>query len=83
MPLRIAVLSTGRQDWGILRSTCALLRDDLDFELILILGGMHCSKLFGQTRDRVREDGFERFIELPWIPDDDAPPVAHNSPARR
>ena len=47
--MRIAVLTTGRQDWGILRSTCLLLRDDDRFDLRLLVGGMHCSPAFGQT----------------------------------
>lgn len=34
-PRRIAVLSTGRQDWGILRELCRLLRADAHFELLL------------------------------------------------
>ena len=34
MTLRLAVLSTGRQDWGILRSTCLALRDDAAFDAV-------------------------------------------------
>ena len=45
----IAVLTSGRQDWGILRSTCLLLRDDREMELRLMVGGMHNSSAFGDT----------------------------------
>ena len=67
--LRIAVLSSGRQDWGILRELCRLLRDDPRFELLLLLGGMHCAKLFGSTRELILAEGFHPVAELPWIPD--------------
>jgi len=66
--LRLAVLSTGRQDWGILRSTCLALRDDADFDLRLMVGGMHCSERFGRTVDGVRADGFAPSETLAWIP---------------
>ncbi|HZV36777.1 MAG TPA: UDP-N-acetylglucosamine 2-epimerase [Verrucomicrobiae bacterium] len=66
---RIAVLSTGRQDWGILRELCRLLRDDPGFDLQLLLGGMHCSDRFGRTSRLVIEEGFEPREQLSWIPE--------------
>jgi UDP-hydrolysing UDP-N-acetyl-D-glucosamine 2-epimerase len=68
--LRLAVLSTGRQDWGILRSTCLALRDDDAFDLRLMVGGMHCSPRFGRTVDGIRADGLAPSETLAWIPDD-------------
>lgn len=70
MTLRLAVLSTGRQDWGILRSTCVALRDDAGFDLRLIVGGMHTSERFGHTARGIVADGFEPAETLDWIPDD-------------
>jgi UDP-hydrolysing UDP-N-acetyl-D-glucosamine 2-epimerase len=67
---RIAVLSTGRQDWGILRSTCRLLHEDEGFDLRLIVGGMHCSRRFGLTQRLVEEEGFTCSEVLRWIPSD-------------
>lgn len=64
---RIAVLSTGRQDWGILRTLCDLLRKERSFELVLLLGGMHLSARFGRTRDLVVAEGFSPAEELEWI----------------
>jgi UDP-hydrolysing UDP-N-acetyl-D-glucosamine 2-epimerase len=63
----LGVLSTGRQDWGILRRLCGLLAEDSAFELKLFLGGMHCSRQFGQTARMVREEGFIPTEELNWI----------------
>jgi UDP-hydrolysing UDP-N-acetyl-D-glucosamine 2-epimerase len=53
---RIGVLTTGRQDYGILRSTLLTLRDDARFELRLFVGGMHLSEAYGHTVDRIEAD---------------------------
>jgi UDP-hydrolysing UDP-N-acetyl-D-glucosamine 2-epimerase len=70
----IAVLTTGRQDWGILRSTCVALRDRPDLDLRLIVGGTHLANRYGHTVDLVRADGFVPDLELDWLgPGGDAP----------
>ena len=74
----VAVLTTGRQDWGILHSTAAAVRSHPDLELRLLVGGTHGSARHGRTIDDVRADGFEPDVVLPW-PGDDAsadPPAA-------
>ncbi|MGH7436778.1 MAG: UDP-N-acetylglucosamine 2-epimerase [Polyangiaceae bacterium] len=68
--MRLGILTTGRQDWSILRSTCELVRSDPRFELILVAGGMHCSDRFGRTIRLVEEAGFEVAEALPWITDE-------------
>lgn len=68
----IAVLSTGRQDWGILHSTAAAIRAHPDLELRLLVGGMHLSARHGHTIDDVRADGFEPDMTLSWLGGDDA-----------
>lgn len=65
--MRIAILTTGRQDWGILRSTSLLLRDDPRFDLRLIVGGMHCRAEFGFTEHDVATDGFVVSERLDWM----------------
>src|SRR5215831_18153835 len=83
--MRVAVLTTGRQDWGILRSVCVALRDDPDFDLRLLLGGMHCSDRFGRTETLVRADGFSPSETLAWIDDgggDDGDATAAHQSAR-
>jgi UDP-hydrolysing UDP-N-acetyl-D-glucosamine 2-epimerase len=64
---RIAVLTSGRQDWGILRSTCALLAADPRFELCLLVGGMHCEPTFGRTLRLIEAEGYTPAEELAWI----------------
>jgi UDP-hydrolysing UDP-N-acetyl-D-glucosamine 2-epimerase len=68
----IAVLTTGRQDWGILHSTAAAIRAHDDLELRLIVGGTHLSARHGRTIDDVRADGFEPDVVLSWPGGDDA-----------
>src|SRR5688572_10572519 len=65
----IAVLTTGRQDYGILRSTVLALQSDPRFELKVWAGGMHLSKAHGHTIDRVRADGVVITRELDFLGD--------------
>ncbi len=76
MTRRVAVLTTGRQDWGLLRSTCVALRDVDGVEVLVLAGGMHLSPRHGLPIAEVRSDGFEPAVEMPWLPtgaDDDPP----------
>jgi UDP-hydrolysing UDP-N-acetyl-D-glucosamine 2-epimerase len=75
----IAVLTTGRQDWGILHSTAAAIRAHPELELRLLVGGTHLSTRHGRTIRDVQADGFEPDVILPWPGDDEAtadPPAA-------
>ncbi len=65
--MHAAVISTGRQDWGILRGLCHLLNDSDEFDLSLLLGGMHGASQFGSTGKLVVKEGFKLAAELNWI----------------
>jgi len=67
VPRTIALLTTGRQDWGILHSTAAAIRAHPDLRLRLLAGGMHLSARHGSTVDLVRADGFEPDACLDWL----------------
>ena len=56
---RIAVVTTGRQDWGILRSTVATLERSDEFDVALIAGGMACSEAFGNIAKMIEKEGFK------------------------
>jgi UDP-hydrolysing UDP-N-acetyl-D-glucosamine 2-epimerase len=71
----IAVLTTGRQDWGVLHSTCVALREHPGIELRLVAGGMHLAARHGLTVDLIREDGFEPDAEIDWLAADVDPPA--------
>ncbi len=68
--LRVAVLTTGRQDFGVLRSTLVLLRDDPRFELLLWAGGMHLSDRFGRGVDRITAAGFRVDATIDFLVDE-------------
>jgi UDP-hydrolysing UDP-N-acetyl-D-glucosamine 2-epimerase len=68
----IAILTTGRQDWGILHSTAVAIRSHPDLELRLLVGGTHLSARHGRTIDDVRADGFDPDVVLAWPDGDDA-----------
>jgi len=76
LPRTIAVLTTGRQDWGILRSTALALRANPATRLILLVGGTHLAARHGRTLDDIVEDGFEIDRTLAWLEEDADPPAA-------
>ncbi len=77
-PKAIALLTTGRQDWGILRSTALALRERAGVRLILLVGGMHLAARYGRTVDDLVADGFTIDAELPWL-DEGADPAGEVS----
>lgn len=79
----IAILTSGRQDWGILHSTAVAIRAHPDLELRLLIGGMHLSRRHGHTVDDVLADGFEPDATLPWLGTDYAadPPAPDQAAA--
>ena len=70
----VAVLTTGRQDWGIVHSTCVAVRAHPSLELRLIAGGTHGATSSPATLGIIRDDGFEPDLVLPW--DDSHDPAA-------
>jgi UDP-hydrolysing UDP-N-acetyl-D-glucosamine 2-epimerase len=69
----VCVLTTGRQDYGILRSTLLLLRESPQFQLSLLAGGMHLRDEFGRTIDRIRGDGLAVARALDFVGDSPDP----------
>jgi UDP-hydrolysing UDP-N-acetyl-D-glucosamine 2-epimerase len=64
---RLAVLTTGRQDYGILRSTILLLRRTPGFEVGVWAGGMHLQPRFGEPLAALRRDDVPVARELPFV----------------
>ncbi len=63
----IAVLTTGRQDWGLLRSTSRALIATPGLRLRLLAGGMHLDPRHGRSVEELRADGFVPDAELAWL----------------
>ena len=64
-----AVLTTGRQDFGVLRGILMLMDASPDFDLHLLVGGMHLSRQFGSTVNQIKDDGLVPAAELRWLND--------------
>jgi UDP-hydrolysing UDP-N-acetyl-D-glucosamine 2-epimerase len=71
----IAVLTTGRQDWGILHSTSVAIREHPGLRLRLLVGGMHLSGRHGLTVSTIEADGFRPDARLAWLAEDGDPPA--------
>lgn len=61
---RIAVVTSTRADYGLLRWTMQSLKDDTRAQLQVIGTGTHLSSAFGRTIDAIRHDGFEIAAEV-------------------
>lgn len=57
-PRRIAVVTSTRADYGLLRWTMQSLKDDSRAELQVIATGTHLSPAYGNTVDAIEQDGF-------------------------
>jgi len=75
----VAVLTTGRQDYGILRSSLHRMASDDRFDLRLWAGGMHLDERFGRTVGLIRADGLQPTRELSFL--HDPPDAAADSSA--
>lgn len=62
----IAVITSGRQDWGILRSIVKRLHEADAFTVAVIAGGMACDDTFGNIADRIEAEGLPVYQRLAW-----------------
>jgi UDP-N-acetylglucosamine 2-epimerase (non-hydrolysing) len=72
-PRTISIFTTGRQDWGILRSTAEAIRAHPALRLRVIAGGMHVAARHGQTLQHLVDDGFPPDCVLAWMDEEDLP----------
>jgi len=79
---RIAVVTTGRQDWGILRNICEKLCLEPTIDVRIIAGGIACSEKFGRIIDDIVADGFSIDYMMDWLKNyDEMPTVLQTSRA--
>lgn len=58
MPLKVCAVTGGRADWGLLSVPLALIRDDPDFALQLVVTGQHLLPGAGATDRVIEAEGF-------------------------
>jgi len=61
---RICVVTGSRAEYGLLYPLLADIQDSKEFDLQLIVTGMHLSKRYGDTVQQIRADGFKIVREI-------------------
>jgi len=62
----LAILTTGRQDWGILRPVVRRLAADPAFRLSILAGGMACDERFGNIATCIAAEESIPVSRIPW-----------------
>jgi UDP-hydrolysing UDP-N-acetyl-D-glucosamine 2-epimerase len=62
----LAILTTGRQDWGILRTLAQRLGSDSAFRISILAGGMACDDRFGNLAARIAVEETVPVVRIPW-----------------
>lgn len=62
--LKVAVFTSSRADFGILRNTIAKLNDDLDISVQIYVSGSHLSDKFGRTIEEVHKTGVKDIFTI-------------------
>lgn len=70
---RVAVVTVGRSDYGILRPVLAAVEAEPALELFLVVAGAHLSAAHGATVSEVEADGFAVGARVPMLGDEDTP----------
>ncbi len=64
---KIAVFTSTRSEYGLLLPLLRRLSADSRFDLDLLVGGSHLLATYGQTIDRIKEDGFVIGALMPFL----------------
>lgn len=54
--IKLAILTTTRAEYGLMKQLIFKIRDDEDFELSLLVSGTHTSEKYGHTISEIEED---------------------------
>ncbi|MGQ0732907.1 MAG: UDP-N-acetylglucosamine 2-epimerase [Acidobacteriota bacterium] len=80
--MRVAVVTVGRSDYGILRPVLEKILEEPTLELRLIVGGAHLMEQHGHTIGEIEQDGFEIAERVDMLVAADTPEAAAQSSAR-
>ena len=79
---RVAVVTTGRADYGMYRPVLKLLQERPDVELRIVAGGMHVSEAHGLTVRDLERDGFTIAERVDFLEPLDTPEAVAVSAGR-
>jgi len=72
-PRKICVVTGSRADYGLLYWPLRLIAEDDDFELQVVVTGMHLSPAFGETSHQIEADGFNIAAKVEMLVAGDSP----------
>ena len=61
MKYKVAVFTSTRAEYGLLRNLCKLLDSEKLFQLVIIVTGTHLEDEYGYTSDQIKKDGFSNL----------------------
>jgi UDP-N-acetylglucosamine 2-epimerase (non-hydrolysing) len=64
---KVAVMTFGRSDYGLLRNLFLELRNEENIDPILIIAGSHFLEKFGRSVDEINRDRFSEVVEIDCI----------------
>ena len=76
---RVAVVSVGRSDFGILTPVLRRIQQDPELQLRLIVSGAHLSPAFGSTVSEILDAGFEIAERIDMLLSSDTPAAVATS----
>ncbi len=62
MPMKVAVYTGSRSEYGLLLPVLRALRADPEIELLILIGGSHTDPAHGMTGEQVSRDGFDACV---------------------
>ena len=69
---KISITTGTRSEYGLLRPLIEKISQDKNFQLYLIVTGMHLSKKYGLTIREIKNDGFKISAKINMIPNGDS-----------
>ena len=66
----IAVFTSIRSEYGLLKPLLDKIKKDMDFKLWLLVGGAHLRMEYGMTKNQIIEDGFSIKQEFDFLQDE-------------
>jgi len=64
---RIFIFTTTRADYGLLKWIIDKLQSSSEFEVYVVVGGMHLSEIHGHTVREILKDNVRNIVEVPFL----------------
>lgn len=71
MKKKVAVLTSTRAEYGLLKAVIRQIEEDEELELYLLVTGMHLALEFGNTYQEIVDDGFPIAVQIPILQQND------------